>query len=112
MLYSKELLGWLTPNTSDELAYTSDQGSGLLRRLFMAFSKEGQRVRVQEVLTSRQEELWEAVEQGGAILICGSTEMGKSVIRLLDNLAVEKGKPLQFIQELQASGRLAVELWG
>jgi len=112
MLYKSELEGWLGPETPDELAYQSEAGSGLIRRLFMAFSKERNKLRVQELLPLRQEELWEALEQGGTLQICGSSEMGKGVQRLLETLATDKGKTPDSLKELQTSGQLQIELWG
>jgi NADPH-ferrihemoprotein reductase len=93
----------------DELEAFKD--SGVLTKLYLAFSREQkEKVYVQNLMEQNEEELWSMIEAGAYFYVCGATNMGKSVVDVLKNIGDKKGKP-DITREMSDKGRLVQELW-
>lgn len=99
----------------DELeAYEAD---GTLDRLRLAFSREEtSKVYVQHLLRQDAAEVWELLDGGAYVYVCGGTRMGTDVHSELARIAQEGGsmdaeKSTEFLHRLQSEGRYVQELW-
>lgn len=99
----------------DEL--TSAAKEGVLTGLHTAFSREGkQKVYVQHLMANNAKQLWELLELGGHVYVCGATAMGRDVkdtfIKVVSNEGGRSVKDAQeYMEMLQSGGRYVQELW-
>ena len=83
--------------------------SGIVTKLHLAVSREGEKQYVQDLMRKESELLKRLLssESRGHIYICGSTKMGQDVQSLLKELFGEEG-----FKSLEKEKRLIKELWG
>lgn len=72
--------------------------SGKLTRLHLAYSRQGQKQYVKDVLAQDSEWIASVLTDGGTIMICGSLAMQNQVLELLDSICVNLGQPLSHFQ--------------
>ncbi len=73
--------------------------SGKLEQLHVAFSREGGKKYVSDLIARDLDFLTQLLTSGGVIMICGSLSMQKDVIALLENVCETKtGKSVSFYQ--------------
>ena len=60
-----------------------------LESISIAYSQEEENLYVQDVLASKEKFLKSMLEKKSVILICGSIQMGKSVLQVLDTILLE-----------------------
>ena len=60
-----------------------------LKSISIAYSQEDQNLYVQDVLASKEKFLKRMLDKKSVILICGSIQMGKSVLQVLDTILLE-----------------------
>eukprot|EP00903_Cladosiphon_okamuranus_P017375 g16006.t1 len=99
----------------DELeAYQAD---GTLDSLRLAFSRESSsKVYVQHLLREDAAEIWDLLEVGAYVYVCGGTRMGTDVHNELNNIAQSRGlmgvdESKEYTKRLHNSGRYVQELW-
>ncbi|CAM9666581.1 unnamed protein product [Laminaria digitata] len=99
----------------DELeAFKAD---GTLDKLRLAFSREGaSKVYVQHLLREDAAEVWDLLQGGAYVYVCGGTRMGTDVHNELSRIARELGlmgeeQAKQFLKVLHTDGRYVQELW-
>jgi len=100
----------------DEIkAYT---GEGTLTQLHLAFSRDSlSKEYVQHKLKETGSQVWEYIEKGAHIYVCGGISMGSDVTATFVAIAQEHGKmsseaATNFIKnELKSKGRYVQELW-
>ena len=90
---------------------------GTLTRLRLAFSRaQAAKVYVQHLLREDGAELWEMLQRGGHVYICGGTLMGRDVVEALSAAVARHGAlgaegAAKYLKEMEAAGRLVKELW-
>jgi len=93
------------------------QSCGDLDVLRVAFSRATKdKVYVQHLLMDDTEMIWDLIDRGGYIYLCGGVKMGQDVVRALtDIVAAQKGVDAvgakSLLDSLSASGRFVQELW-
>ena len=99
----------------DELeAYQAD---GTLDSLRLAFSREGaSKVYVQHLLREDAAEIWDLLEGGAHVYVCGGTHMGTDVHSELNHIAQSRGlmgveESKEYTKKLHDAGRYVQELW-
>jgi len=90
--------------------------SGVLSRLFTAFSRQQvEKIYVQHLIMQEKDSVWDLLNQGAHLYVCGATSMGKDVHNTILQIASERlGSQEQgktFVADLQASHRYVQELW-
>ena len=74
-------------------------GSQKLTQLHIAFSRQGQKQYVKDLIERDAEAFAEALENKGVIMLCGSLSMQKSVIASLEIICQKKNnKPVSYYQ--------------
>jgi NADPH-ferrihemoprotein reductase len=91
---------------------------GLLTDLCVAYSRvPGQpKVYVQQLVKQQAERMWDLIEKGAYIYVCGGTAMGRDVLDVFRNLVSQYGKysPSDaeiFVDKLIRQNRYVQELW-
>ncbi len=86
--------------------------SGLLTRLDVAFSRDQhEKVYVQHRLLEQAEQVWQWIEQGAYLYVCGDAQyMAKDVHQALITIAIQQGgldkdQAEQFINDLRKAKR-------
>ncbi|CAM9130058.1 unnamed protein product [Pylaiella littoralis] len=99
----------------DELeAYQAD---GTLDSLRLAFSREeSSKVYVQHLLREDAAKIWDMLEAGAYVYVCGGTHMGGDVHSELNHIAQSRGlmgveESKEYIKGLYDAGRYVQELW-
>ena len=73
---------------------------GVMNEYELALSRIGKQQYVQDILAEKQIEVSNALESGGIFMICGSFDMERSVLEVLDKIAKsELNKPLKYFQK-------------
>eukprot|EP00823_Brevimastigomonas_motovehiculus_P002362 TRINITY_DN1453_c1_g1_i1.p1 TRINITY_DN1453_c1_g1~~TRINITY_DN1453_c1_g1_i1.p1 ORF type:complete len:690 (+),score=240.58 TRINITY_DN1453_c1_g1_i1:44-2113(+) len=98
---------------------TKAEQSGLLTKLFTAFSRDQEKkVYVQDLISENGRMIWDLIDKDNAyIYVCGATSMGKSVREAIQALSAKYGKYTDkewadyFKDILQKHGRYVAELW-
>lgn len=72
---------------------------GKLAQFHPAFSREDEEVYVQYLLDRDRDHVGDVLRRGGVIMICGSIAMQKEVVKLLEDISSEQGKPLSYYQK-------------
>ncbi|ESO97377.1 hypothetical protein LOTGIDRAFT_187717 [Lottia gigantea] len=92
--------------------------SGALTKLHIAFSRDqNKKVYVQHLLNENKDEIWNVLESGGHIYVCGDARnMAREVHSTLEQTVVEKGnmdaaKAADYIKKLQSKGRYSCDVW-
>ncbi|CAN0472112.1 unnamed protein product, partial [Laminaria digitata] len=99
----------------DDLA--AFKADGTLDKLRLAFSREGtSKVYVQHLLREDAAEVWDLLQRGAYVYVCGGTHMGTDVDNELSRIARELGKmgeeeAKELLKVLHADGRYVQELW-
>jgi len=91
-----------------------------LTRLQVAFSREHKerKVYVQDMIREHKEEVWQFIQQGATIYICGdASKMAPDVRRALAGIyreqqGVSSLEAEQWLSEMGAQGRYLVDVWG
>ena len=100
-LYREQMEGWLEDGIVDDLR--------------LAFSREGpQKVYVQHLLREDSRKVWNLIGKRGAhVYVCGATNMGADVLRVLKEIVQQQGKldGDAFMHKMQSDGRYVAELW-
>lgn len=81
---------------------------GRLSRRIMAFSRCGERTRVQDRLKENADELARHIRAGGQVLICGGAAMARDVSRAFDEILQPGGLT---VAELKAEGRYLEDVY-
>lgn len=81
---------------------------GRLSRRVMAFSRSGERTRVQDRLRENADELARQIEAGGQVLICGGAAMARDVTSTFDAILEPSG---QTVADLKAEGRYLEDVY-
>ncbi|CAD8213300.1 unnamed protein product [Paramecium octaurelia] len=89
--------------------------NGTLNQLKVAFSREGQQIRITNYLDV--EFLNQFLESGGVIYVCGSTQMGRDVQIAIENMFKQARKVMPYlayrkVNELEEQKIFVKELWG
>lgn len=100
----------------DELNdYVND---GTLTKIHVAFSRDQEKkVYVQHLMKENKTEIWNLLENGGHIYVCGDARnMARDVHELLENIIVElgdmdKAKAADYVKKLQSKGRYSCDVW-
>lgn len=95
------------------------QKTGVLTHFHTAFSRDGKKkVYVQNLMTQSDnaKALFEAVEAGAYVYVCGATAMGHDVLAAFTKVVSEqKGvssdEAVKVVKSMQDSGRYVQELW-
>lgn len=74
--------------------------SGKLHKLNLAYSRQGQKQYVKDVLAQDSQWLGFILKSGGTIMICGSLAMQNQVLELLGSVCESVGKPLSHFQSI------------
>jgi len=69
-----------------------------LNRLQLAFSREGNRLYVKDLLENDSDYIAKLLQSGGVIMICGSLAMQQNVTALLENICESNGKSVAFYE--------------
>ena len=101
---NNHVLCYLYCGFRERLSYTAYQelilggkATGKLRRHTIAFSREGKKQYVSDLIKNDAEFVADVLERGGVLMICGSLAMQKDVFELLDVICNEKtGKTLSY----------------
>lgn len=104
-IYEAELRAWET------------QG---LAQLHVAFSREQEdrKVYVQDVMREQRDEIWQFIQQGATIYVCGdASKMAPDVRRTLasiyqEQMGTSEQEAEQWLKELSSQGRYLVDVWG
>lgn len=71
-----------------------------LQQVHLAYSQEGTKLYIQQVLELHSKEIAEKLHNGGAIMICGSLAMHKQVLEVLDQATLTYiNQPLRIFEE-------------
>lgn len=81
---------------------------GRLSRRLMAFSRSGERARVQDRLRENAEELAREIQAGGQVLICGGAAMARDVAKAFDAILQPSGLK---VADLKAHGRYLEDVY-
>jgi len=90
---------------------------GVLSKLHTAFSRDQeQKEYVQHLIAKNCDEIWDLVEAGVYIYICGGVRMGSDVCDTIRDIIMKKKggsteEAKEFFKELQGEGRVVQELW-
>ena len=80
-------------------AVTRSVEGGNLNGAHVAYSREGDRQYVKDLLSNDQELVVDVLAKGGVIMLCGSLSMQKNVIELIDHICeVKLGKDVSYYQ--------------
>jgi len=99
----------------DELQAMKD--SGFLTNLTLAWSRDGDKVYVQDRMRERGAELWAWLEQGAHFYICGDAKrMAKDVERALVDIVAEHGgrsseDAISYVAALRKAGRYQADVY-
>jgi len=91
--------------------------NGTLSSLRVAFSRaQAGKVYVQHKVRDDGAELWDLLQKGGHVYICGGTAMGRDVVAALQDAVGAHGgmgapAAADYVKGLQQQGRLVQELW-
>ena len=87
--------------TEEYRSYLATQvKKGLLSKFEFALSREGERIRVMNLIEKDADLIAQKLEQGGVILICGSLAMQQDVEKVLNELLEQRtAKPLSWYRE-------------
>ncbi len=91
--------------------------SGILNKMDLAFSRDGaKKVYVQDILAFQGREIYQWLENGAHLYICGSIAMGRSVLNNLLSLVQEEGKfskddAYNYIEDMKQTSRLHEDLY-
>ncbi len=86
-----------------------NKSAGKLKQWHVAFSREGQKQYVSDLIFKDLNFLMQLLTTGGVIMICGSLSMQKDVIALLENVCETKtGKSVSFYQ---SHGRILMDCY-
>ena len=103
-LYEDELESWKT--------------SGILDSLRVAFSRDipGQKVYVQNLMREDREKLWELLEKGAYVYVCGdASSMAREVQDVFREIIAEKKNGMSsaddFMKMLRNKGRYCEDVW-
>jgi len=92
-------------------------GDGILSEFHSAFSREGkQKVYVQHLMAKNSRDLWDVLENGAYVYVCGGTAMGREVKETFVELVRQEGgksadEAAKYMHTLQSGGRYVQELW-
>ncbi len=91
---------------------------GLLTRLDTAFSRDGaSKIYVQDRMRAEAAELWQWIQQGAFLFVCGdATRMASDVHQALIDIVAEQGemsvdKATNFVEELKVDGRYVRDVY-
>ncbi|XP_013384420.1 NADPH--cytochrome P450 reductase [Lingula anatina] len=91
---------------------------GSLSHLHVAFSREQQhKIYVQHLIKQQKEEIWELLEAGGHIYVCGDARnMAKDVHSCMTDIVEELGKiprsqAEDYVKKLHTKGRYSADVW-
>ena len=93
------------------------KADGTLDKLRLAFSREGAaKVYVQHLLHEDAAEVWDLLQRGAYVYVCGGTRMGTDVHNELSRIARDLGlmggeEAKEFLKVLHTDGRHVQELW-
>lgn len=99
----------------DELQAMKD--SGFLTNLTLAWSRDGEKVYVQDRMRERGSELWAWLEQGAHFYVCGDAKrMAKDVERALVDVVAEHGarsseEAISYVASLRKAGRYQTDVY-
>lgn len=99
----------------DELQAMKD--AGFLTNLTLAWSRDGERVYVQDRMRERGAELWAWLEQGAHFYVCGDAKrMAKDVERALVDVVAEHGgrsgeEAVAYVASLRKAGRYQADVY-
>jgi sulfite reductase (NADPH) flavoprotein alpha-component len=99
----------------DELQAMKD--SGFLTNLTLAWSRDGEKVYVQDRMRERGSELWAWLEQGAYFYVCGDAKrMAKDVERALVDVVAEHGarsseEAISYVASLRKAGRYQADVY-
>ncbi|MGO4406971.1 sulfite reductase subunit alpha [Bosea sp. RAF48] len=99
----------------DELQAMKD--SGFLTNLTLAWSRDGEKVYVQDRMRERGSELWAWLEQGAHFYVCGDAKrMAKDVERALVDVVAEHGarsseEAISYVASLRKAGRYQADVY-
>jgi len=101
---TKNVICYLYCGFREQASYTAYQdllleskATGRLRRHAIAFSREGKKQYVSELIKNDATFVADVLERGGVLMICGSLAMQKDVLELLETVCNEKmGKSLSY----------------
>jgi sulfite reductase (NADPH) flavoprotein alpha-component len=99
----------------DELQAMKD--SGFLANLTLAWSRDGDKVYVQDRMRERGGELWAWLEQGAHFYVCGDAKrMAKDVERALVDIVAEHGRrssdeAIAYVAALRKAGRYQADVY-
>ena len=82
--------------------------NGQLKSLHLAYSREGNKQYVKDVLAEQKQWLGSVLALGGVVMICGSLAMQNQVLEWLESVAQEIGKTLA---ELQSGGQIKMDCY-
>lgn len=112
-LYREDFEQALKPQPETDLKYlykpeNPSQAPCVIDKIFTAYSRAGEKVHIQEIISFHKELLWDTMKNG-VIYICGGSAMGKSVCESLKILSIENSSESNWktIQE-----KMKVEVWG
>lgn len=100
----------------DELKKFKDDGA--LTKLYVAFSRDqAQKVYVQHLLSENGEEIWNILDQGGHLYVCGDARhMAHDVDAVLQKVIASYGKmdsmaAQDYLKKLRSRGRCSCDVW-
>lgn len=76
----------------------SHLSSGRLNHLQLAYSREGNRLYVKDLLENDSDKITKLLQSGGVIMICGSLAMQQNVTGLLEKICESVGKSVAFYE--------------
>lgn len=74
--------------------------SGQLQKLHLAYSRQGEKQYVKDVLEKDRQWIASVLKAGGTVMICGSLAMQNQVLALLDSICGTLGQPLSHFQSV------------
>ncbi|XP_038055432.1 NADPH--cytochrome P450 reductase-like isoform X2 [Patiria miniata] len=94
------------------------QENQTLSAVYVAFSREqAEKQYVQHIMMQKKEKIWELLEQGGHIYVCGDARyMAPDVQKVIRTIISEHGDKTHqeaddYIKKLQSKGRYACDVW-
>ena len=102
---------------SDELRELEKNGVVTLRTVYSGMPEDGRRY-VQHELAHRADEVWELLEQGAAVFVCGNANTMAPGVRAAlaeihrDKTGSSAGGAQEWLAELRAASRFVEDIWG
>lgn len=91
--------------------------NGYLDYVLTAFSREGERVYIQDKIVSNFDEIWKLIERGAYIYSCGDVKLGIAVKEAITNAIASKNnwsnaEASEYVRKLISSRRYQRSEWG